>query len=129
MEHLSNFSDFSTNEHIYNKALSKDSKKWEENYNKFIKYLTHQIEQRQVKDFNQEGDLITFNIKGRKYQIDKKSKICLYKTSKGEEVKVELELNNNQLTDIINALKKPLKSPKAAEPSKNHPNGRKPYLD
>lgn len=129
MKHLNDFSSFNTNEHVYTKALATKSKNWAKNYESLLKYLTAQIEQRSVKEFKQEGDQVTFKIKGRKYTIDKKNKLFLYGKHKGEEQAVELELTSDQLSKIIKALKKPLVSPKAAEPSKKHPEGRKPYMD
>lgn len=128
MKHLNNFSKFSTNEHIYNKATSNDNKKLGENREKVIKYVIAQIEQRQLSDFKKTGDIITFKIKGRKYKLDT-DKICLFKTMKGAESPVEIELTKAQLSSIVSAMKKPLTSPKATDSTKRHPEGRKPYLD
>lgn len=128
MKHLSDFSKFSTNEeHIYAKATSKDNKKLGENREKVIKYVISQIDQRQLTEFKKDGDNISFKIKGRKYKIDT-DKICLFKTVKGEEKPVEIELTSAQLNSIIAALKKPLKSPKASDSTKKHPEGRKAYI-
>ena len=120
--------DRQVNEHVYMKAMSKGSKKWSENYAAFLKYLTKQIENRQLKEFKDEDGVLTFKIRGRKYKIDKKSKICLYKHHKGSEEQVELELTSDQFSEVMKALKKPLKSPKAGESTKKHPEGRKPYI-
>ena len=126
MKHLNTFSKFNE-KHIYTKAVSNDNKKLSENREKAIKYVIDQIEERQLSNFKKDGDIITFEIKGRKYKIDT-DKICLFKTIKGKENPVEIELTKSQLSSIINALKKPLKSPRAGESTKRNPEGRKPYI-
>ncbi len=118
MNHISKF-----NEHVYNKATKVSGKKWMENFGSLLKYLTNQIGNRQVTDFSKSGDKIDFQINKRKYRIDKgEKKICLYDKHKGQVEEVCLELKDDQLTQILDAFKKPLKSPKAEE------QGRKPYL-
>lgn len=119
MKHLIKF-----NEHVYTKAASTESKSWMENFTKLLKYLKNQIDNRQVKDFKKEGDKFNFMVMGRKYSLDKsKNVITLFVKSKGEEKSVDLTLKGDQVVEIIDLLKKPLKSPKADE------QGRKPYLN
>lgn len=138
MKHLSNFSMFNE-KHLYGKSMATSSKKWPESFSALIKYLKKQIEERQVKDFTNTNGNISFTIKGRKYKIDKDKKICLYKaervpsTEKGKkgdliEKEIKIDLTKENIEEILSALKKPLKSTKAAESSKKHPEGRKPYL-
>ena len=115
MKHLDKF-----NEHVYNKAAVEQSKKLPENRSKVIQHLIGQIEQRQLSNFRKSGDIISFNINGRKYKIDQ-GKLCLYRNEKGEEKEVEIELTSTQLSTIMSALKKPLKSPKAGDSTKKHP--------
>ena len=69
---------------------------------------------------------MTFTAKGRKYKLNKNNKICIYKDKGNEEV--ELELTPDQYKDLLKALKKPLVSPRAAEPTFKNPEVRKPYL-
>lgn len=126
MRHIDNFENF--NEHVYTKALATHGSKWAENYKSLISHLKSQIEDRQLKDFKEEGDIVSFTINSRKYKIDKKAKLFLYKKIKGDEKELELELTESQISDLIKALKKPLASPKATDSTKKHPKGRKPYL-
>src|ERR1035437_9738512 len=99
MEHINNFSKF--NEHIYNKALSNDSKNWGENYKKLITYVKKMIKERQITVFSEKGNILEFKIKERKYKINKEKKICLFKTFKGAENEVELDLTEDQLKELI----------------------------
>jgi len=126
MRYLNNFENF--NEHIYTKALATHGSKWAENYKSLISHLKKQIEDRQLKDFKEDGDVVSFIINNRKYKIDKKAKLFLYKKEKGDEKEVELDLTEDQISSLIKALKKPLTSPKALDSTKKHPKGRKPYL-
>lgn len=127
MKHLSDFNSFNE-KHIYDKAASTKSKNWMENYKKFISYVKKMIEERQLTDFEEKGNLLNFKIKGRKYVINKNKKICIYKKEKGNDTEIELELTDENLSELITALKKPLKSKRADEPTKKFPDGRKPYL-
>ena len=129
MKHINNFERFTTNEHVYTKALATKSQNWAKNYESLLKYLTKQIEERHLKDFKQDGDIVSFTIKGRKYKIDKKEKLFLYGKHKGEEQEVELKLTSDQISTLIEAMKKPLTGKRAGESTKKHPAGRKPYLD
>ena len=64
--------------------------------------------------------------------IDEVKELGTYKAKidfgNGNETEVELELNDENLSELIAALKKPLKSKRADEPTKKNPEGRKPYL-
>lgn len=122
MKHLSKF-----NEHIYNKAVNIESKNWMDNFNSLVKYLKNQIENRQVKNFKKDGDRLSFLVMGRKYVLDTTSNsITLFSKKKNDggsyEDPVTLNLKSDQCDELINLLKKPLKSPKAEE------QGRRPYL-
>jgi uncharacterized membrane protein YgaE (UPF0421/DUF939 family) len=127
MKHINTFEMFE--KHVYNKATTTSSKNWAENYKSLLAYLVKQIEERQLTDYKNDGDVVSFKIKGRKYRIDLASKLFLYKTTKGVENESELELTSDQLSSIIDALKKPIKSKNALKSTKKHPDGRKPYLD
>ncbi len=118
MKHLIKF-----NEHVYAKAANTGAKSWMENFTALVKYLKNQIDNRQVKDFKKDGSSFTFSILGRKYAIDTaKNLITLFVKSKKEEKSINLELKKEEITEIVDLLKKPLKSPKADE------QGRRPYL-
>jgi len=110
MKHINNFEAFSLNEHVYKKAMAKDSKNWKKNYEGLLKYLTRQIEDRQLKNFEDDGENITFKIRNRKYKIDRSEKLCIYQDTKEGENEIELELTGSQLKDLISLLKKPIKS-------------------
>lgn len=127
MKHLSGFENF--NEHVYTKALATNSQKWAENFKSLISHLKIQIEGRALKNFKEDGDIVSFTINRRKYKIDKKSKLFLYRQEKGDEKELELDLTESQISQLIGALKKPLKSPRASDSTKKNPMGRKPYLD
>lgn len=119
MKHLIKF-----NEHVYAKAAETKSKSWMDNFTKLFKYLKNQIGNRQVKDFKKSGDKFTFDIMGRNYELNKnKNTITLFTKTKDKVFPVNLDLSSDQVKEIIELLKKPLKSPKAEE------QGRKPYLD
>ncbi len=119
MKHLIKF-----NEHVYTKAANTTSKSWMKNFTALIKYLKNQIANRQVKDFKKDGVSFTFSILGRKYAINTtKNLVTLFITSKKEEKSVDLELKKEEISEIINLLKSPIKSERSRE------KGKKPYLD
>ena len=116
MKHIQLF-----NEHIYHKALAKDSVNWAKNFDKLIKHIRVQIEDKQVTDFKNEAGEASFKIRGRKYKINKKDKLFLY--TKGKDEEVPLDLTSSQMSELISALKKPVKPSKTAEKK-----GKKPYI-
>ena len=110
MKHLNDFSSFLNEEHVYKKAMAKDSQNWKENYKKLIEYVRKEMINRQLSDFKDDGEIITFKIRGRKYKVDRDNKICIYnETAEGEE-EVELDLTQSQLEEFISILKTPIKS-------------------
>ena len=123
MKHIQHFEKFAQiTEHIYHKALAKDSQNWAKNYEKLIAHLKKQIEDRQIKDFKNNSDEASFTIRGKKYKIDKAGKLFLY--TKGRDEEVELDLTEGQVSELIKALRKPF-DPKSKTAGKY---GKKPYL-
>ena len=124
MKHISNFESFDKlNEHVYKKAMAKDSKNWAKSYADLIDHVKKQISGRQLKNFKNEDSSASFEIRGRKYKIDKKNKLFIYKSTKEGEEEIELELTTAQMKEFLNELKAPVKS------ERSRAKGKKAYMD
>ena len=112
MKHLKSINEFfSFNEkHVYHKAIAHGSKSWETNFKKLLNYIESSISKNLIKDFNKDGETISFKIqigdkdKGKRVKLTN-TKISLYKKDRNE-TEVALDLTKEDHSKLMDALKK-----------------------